>query len=64
MNIPNPTDEPTIDIERAAELLGVSRGTAYAAANRGEIPVLRFGKRMVVPTAKLLTMLGIEEPGD
>jgi excisionase family DNA binding protein len=39
----------TITVEEAGELLGVSRGAAYGAANRGEIPVIRIGRRLLVP---------------
>lgn len=47
-------DEPT-----AAKVLDLSRGSAYAAVRRGDIPVLRFGSRVVVPVAKLLELVGI-----
>jgi excisionase family DNA binding protein len=46
----------------AGKLLGLSRSKAYEAAARGEIPTLRFGRRLVVPTAPLRRMLGIEDP--
>lgn len=50
---------PTVSVEEAGQLLGISRRSAYRAVNRGEIPVLRLGRRMLVPSAKLLAMLGI-----
>lgn len=50
----------TLTITRAGEILGIGRSAAYAAAQRGEIPTVRIGGRLVVPTAKLRTMLGIE----
>lgn len=66
MNLP-----PTISVEDASELLGISVRSAYKAAHNGEIPTLRLGRRMLVPTAKLLEMLGLspdavdsEERGD
>ena len=52
----------TITVEQAAEILGISRSAAYRAVARGEIPVIRIGRRLLVPTAKLLAMLGIESP--
>lgn len=59
----------TISVEEAAELLGLSRPSAYAQANRflesgGEegIPVLRFGRRLRVPSAPLLALLGVGAP--
>jgi excisionase family DNA binding protein len=50
---------PTITIDQAAELVGISRGAAYRAVHTGEIPSLRIGRRLVVPSAKLLDMLGL-----
>ncbi len=51
----------TISVEAAGDLLGLSRSSAYRAAARGELPTLRFGRRLVVPTGRLLVMLGLEE---
>lgn len=51
---------PTISLVEAAVVLGIGRNQAYEAAHRGEIPVLRFGSRYVVPTAPLLRLLGLE----
>ena len=53
---------PTITVEHAGQLLGLSRSSAYRAATRGEIPTIRIGRRLLVPTARLMTMLGIETP--
>jgi excisionase family DNA binding protein len=55
--VPNPKAEPTISVERAGRLLGVSRGSAYEAVRRGEIPSIRIGNRIVVPTAALVRLL-------
>jgi excisionase family DNA binding protein len=41
-----------------AALLGISRSAAYRAVARGEIPTIRIGRRLLVPTAKLYAMLG------
>ena len=38
-------------------MLGISRSAAYRAAARGEIPTIRIGGRLLVPTAKLYAML-------
>jgi excisionase family DNA binding protein len=58
--MPNPTTRPTVTIEEAAKLLGISRSLAYEQARKGEIPVLRFNTRFVVPTAALLKLLGAD----
>jgi excisionase family DNA binding protein len=44
-------------IDEAAQLLGLSRNSAYEAIKRGEIPVIRFGRRIVIPKASLDRLL-------
>lgn len=56
--IPDPTVVPTLTVEGAARILGISRGLAYESVRSGGIPSLRIGRRLVVPTASLLAMLG------
>jgi hypothetical protein len=51
---------PTLSVEAAGRLLGLSRSSAYRAAERGDLPTLQLAGRMHVPTAKLLSMLGYE----
>lgn len=53
---------PTINVERAGELLGISRRSAYRAAATGELPTIKLGRRLLVPTARLLDLLGV--PGE
>ncbi len=53
-----PEGKLTLTIEETAKLLSLSRGSAYQAARTGEIPTIRIGRRLVVPRAKLLAMLG------
>jgi len=48
-----------MDMEQARELLGMSRSAIYRAAAAGHLPTLRFGRRVYVPTARLLAMLGL-----
>jgi hypothetical protein len=52
-------EQTTISVPTAGKALGISRNAAYQAARRGELPTLRFGKRLVVPTAALRQMLGL-----
>lgn len=58
--MPDPEAEPTLTIEHAGEILGLGRASSYAAARRGEIPTIPFGRRRVVPTAMLRAMLGLD----
>ena len=51
-------DEPlALSVKAAARILGLSRASAYEAVRTGQIPNLRFGKRIVVPRAALNRML-------
>jgi hypothetical protein len=54
---------PTLTVKRAGELPGLSRSAAYRAAATGELPTLAFGRRLVVPTFRLLEMLGLPVEG-
>jgi excisionase family DNA binding protein len=51
-------------VPEAGCLLGISRNTAYAAAARGELPVVRIGRRVLVSKPRLLAMLGAAPEGD
>ena len=54
----------TLTIPQAAVLLGVSRNTAYEDARRGElagVPVIRVGRRLLIPRAPFERVLGIGE---
>ena len=51
---------PTMTVEEAAELLGLSRSSGYRAAAVGELPTIRIGRRLLVPTPKLFALLGLD----
>ena len=65
---PAPAETPageerlTYTLSEAARRLGISRALAYEAANRGELPVCRIGRRMLVPRAALLRLLEDSPP--
>jgi excisionase family DNA binding protein len=58
-----PTPESTkperrvVTVNEAATMLRISRGAAYEAAKRREIPTIRIGRRLLVPLAALERML-------
>jgi excisionase family DNA binding protein len=52
----------TISVEEAGRLLGISRGLAYELVNRGDIPSVRLGRRIVVPRRALDRLL--DQPDD
>lgn len=52
------TDERLIlSITEAAKILKISRGMAYGLANQGKLPVIRVGRRMIVPRKRLNDLL-------
>lgn len=56
-----------IDVPTAADVLGVGKTAAYELIRCGEwpTPVFRLGKLIRIPTAPLLTLLGLQpEPID
>ena len=46
-----------LDVTEAADLLNISRGAAYAAAKRGDLPTVRIGGRILVPRTALMRLL-------
>ena len=51
-------ERATITVEEAAQVIGIGRTAAYEAVRRGELPVRRLGRRLVVPVPALLVWLG------
>lgn len=51
----------TITVEQAGKLLGISRASAYQAAARGDLPVVRLGHRLLVSVAGLERLLAGSE---
>lgn len=51
------TEKLTLTVGEAAKCLGIGRNSAYEAIARGEIPVIRVGKRLLVPKVALEKML-------
>lgn len=47
-------------VTEAASMLRISRGSAYEAAKRREIPTIRIGRRLLVPYEALERMLCVE----
>lgn len=49
----------TITVEQTASLLDIARGSAYRAVERGEIPAVRIGRRILVPLGALADQLSV-----
>lgn len=43
----------TYSVEEVATVLGISRAFAYEAVQRGDIPHLRIGRRILIPRSAL-----------
>jgi excisionase family DNA binding protein len=52
-----PAERQTLTVEEAARVLGIGRSAAYLAARRGDLPVIRIGRRYVVPRVALERLL-------
>lgn len=62
--IPDPVAEPTIPVKRAAGILGIGIRLAYSAIERGEIPAIRVGRSIVIPTARFLAKYDLAASGE
>ncbi len=47
----------TLSIEEAAKLLGIGRNLCYDRVKTGEIPVIKIGRRLLVPKKALEKLL-------
>jgi predicted DNA-binding transcriptional regulator AlpA len=54
---------PVLDVPTAGRLLGLGRTAAYdlVLAGKWPTPVLRLGRRLRIPTAPLLALLGLPQ---
>jgi excisionase family DNA binding protein len=52
-----------LTVEEAAVVLRIGRSAAYAAARRGELPVIRVGRCLRVPRHRLAALLGEGDNG-
>jgi excisionase family DNA binding protein len=52
----------TLSVPEAGRRVGLGKNASYEAARRGELPVLRFGRKLRVPSAALDRMLAEARP--
>ena len=50
-----------VTMKQASDALGISLDVLYHLARTGEFPVVRLGRRLVVPKIALLQLLGMAE---
>jgi excisionase family DNA binding protein len=58
------TAPEVLTVEDVAELLGLGRNTVYDAANRGEIPHRRVGRRLIFSRSAVLEWLAGKTPAN
>ena len=51
------TERATYTVDEAAKLLGIGRNLCYEKVKTGEIPVIRIGRRLLVPRRALEKLL-------
>jgi excisionase family DNA binding protein len=57
-----PSDDRLVySVGEVGDLLGISRAFAYELVARGELPVVRLGRRRLVPKVALRAMLGADD---
>jgi hypothetical protein len=52
-----PLSRRTYKLDEVAILLGIGRNAAYEAARRGDFPIIKIGKRIVVPRVSIDRLL-------
>jgi excisionase family DNA binding protein len=52
-----------IKVTEAAKMLGISRNFAYELVKQHKLPVVKFGKRLLIPRAALEKMLCVPLEG-
>jgi len=55
------TEEVSVPVEVAGQALGLKRSSAYAAIRNKELPHVKIGRRIAVPTAWLRGQLQMED---
>jgi excisionase family DNA binding protein len=59
--VPTPEEKATLNVwPETGQILGLSKSSTYDGVARGEIPTIRVGRRLLVPTAALRRMLQLD----
>lgn len=63
--LPNPSDRPLLKPDELVGLIPrLGRSAVYEAIARGEIPSIRYGSRVFIPTAALRAQWGLDTVND
>lgn len=60
MKLPTPEDRPWLTVAELAKITGEGEKAIRAALAKGDLPMLRVGRYVRIPTAKLRQQLGID----
>lgn len=58
MSAPNPTERDAYTVPEVAARLGVTARHIYRLVETGEIPCIRLGRRVVIPTPVYRELIG------
>jgi excisionase family DNA binding protein len=58
--VPLPEQAPTLTVNEARVFYRLSRSLMYDGIRAGEIPSIRIGRRVLVPTAAMRRHLGLD----
>jgi len=60
MRLPEPAERPWLTVAEVAAITGEGEKAIRAALDAGHLPLLRVGRYVRVPTARLRQVLGID----
>lgn len=58
------SEDTALNVKQVATLLGLGENTVYDAANRGEIPHRRIGRRLIFSRVAVMQWLQGKEPAN
>jgi excisionase family DNA binding protein len=61
VKIPEPAERPWLTVAELAAITGEGEKAIRAALDAGHLPVLRVGRYVRIPTAKLRQQLGLDQ---
>lgn len=60
MKLPDPAERPWLTVAELARITGEGEKAIRAALDAGQLPLLRVGRYVRIPTARLRQVLGID----
>jgi excisionase family DNA binding protein len=60
VRLPDPAERPWLSVAELAQITGEGEKAIRAALDAGQLPLLRVGRYVRIPTARLRQVLGID----